>query len=63
MAAIDLDKDFEKNQARVDVDAASTTKSEVFSLSLVDPALDSKMHLVNNAIDEIGFTRYHAKLL
>ncbi|KAI5789697.1 membrane transporter [Peziza echinospora] len=27
-----------------------------------DPALRMKMHLVNNAIDEIGFTPYHWKL-
>ncbi|KAG4435443.1 hypothetical protein IFR05_009085 [Cadophora sp. M221] len=28
----------------------------------VDPALDAKMHIVNNAIDEIGWTPYHWKL-
>lgn len=35
---------------------------EVFSLQSVDPALNSKMHLVNDAIDEIGLTPYHWKL-
>ncbi|KIH86469.1 MFS transporter [Sporothrix brasiliensis 5110] len=28
----------------------------------VDPALNQKMHLVNNAIDDIGWTPYHWKL-
>ncbi|KAI0479117.1 MFS general substrate transporter [Xylariaceae sp. FL0804] len=28
----------------------------------LDPALNAKMHLVNNAIDEIGWTPYHWKL-
>lgn len=28
----------------------------------LDPALNAKMHLVNNAIDEIGLTPYHIKL-
>lgn len=28
----------------------------------LDPALNAKMHLVNNAIDEIGWTNYHWKL-
>lgn len=32
----------------VNSDTDSTIRSEVFSLSSVDPALDSKMHLVNN---------------
>ncbi|KAK4176185.1 major facilitator superfamily domain-containing protein [Triangularia setosa] len=28
----------------------------------LDPAMNAKMHLVNNAIDEIGWTFYHTKL-
>ncbi|MCJ1354230.1 MAG: hypothetical protein MMC33_004217 [Icmadophila ericetorum] len=40
----------------------SSGKGEVFSLQSIDPALNSKMHLVNNAIDEIGWTGYHYKL-
>lgn len=43
-------------------DASSSIRGEVFSLASVDPALNSKMHLVNNAIDEIGLTPYHWKL-
>ncbi|EIM79881.1 membrane transporter [Stereum hirsutum FP-91666 SS1] len=51
---------------KVDVsdDTSSTTagRGEVLSLEDVDPALDAKMHLVNNVIDEIGWTPYHVKL-
>ncbi|KAI1136793.1 MFS general substrate transporter [Hypoxylon sp. FL0543] len=35
---------------------------EVLALQDLDPALNAKMHLVNNAIDEIGWTNYHWKL-
>ncbi|KAM4059277.1 major facilitator superfamily protein [Hirsutella rhossiliensis] len=35
---------------------------DVLSLGDVDPALDKKMRLVNDAIDEIGWTPYHLKL-
>ena len=40
----------------------SVQKGDLLSLEHVDPALNAKMHLVNNAIDEIGFTRYQWKL-
>lgn len=40
----------------------SIQKGDLLSLEHVDPALNAKMHLVNNAIDEIGFTRYQLKL-
>ncbi|KAK3723641.1 Filamentous Growth Regulator, partial [Vermiconidia calcicola] len=40
----------------------SIRKGDLLSLEHVDPALNAKMHLVNNAIDEIGFTSYHWKL-
>lgn len=33
-------------------------KNDLLSLEHVDPVLNLKMHLVNNAIDEIGFTWY-----
>ncbi|KAF8863915.1 MFS general substrate transporter [Acephala macrosclerotiorum] len=36
--------------------------SDILALQDVDPALNAKMHLVNNAIDEIGWTNYHWKL-
>ncbi|KAF7975460.1 hypothetical protein HWV62_9479 [Athelia sp. TMB] len=32
------------------------------STQLIDPALNAKMFIVNNAIDEIGWTNYHWKL-
>ncbi|KAK5997347.1 MFS siderochrome iron transporter 1 [Cladobotryum mycophilum] len=35
---------------------------DVLALQDLDPALNMKMHLVNNAIDEIGWTPYHLKL-
>ncbi|RMD42880.1 hypothetical protein DV735_g2245, partial [Chaetothyriales sp. CBS 134920] len=38
------------------------SSAEVLALKDVDPALDEKMHLVNNALDEMGWTNYHLKL-
>ncbi|KAG6009811.1 hypothetical protein E4U21_001241 [Claviceps maximensis] len=35
---------------------------DILALQDVDPALNRKMHLVNDAIDEIGWTPYHLKL-
>ncbi|KOS22352.1 putative MFS-type transporter [Escovopsis weberi] len=35
---------------------------DVLAMQDLDPALNQKMHLVNNAIDEIGWTPYHTKL-
>ncbi|KAI5925975.1 MFS general substrate transporter [Camillea tinctor] len=35
---------------------------DVLGLQNLDPALNAKMRLVNNAIDEIGWTNYHWKL-
>ncbi|QUC16201.1 uncharacterized protein UV8b_00442 [Ustilaginoidea virens] len=35
---------------------------DILALQDLDPALNRKMHLVNNAIDEIGWTPYHLKL-
>lgn len=43
-------------------DEISLQKGDLLNLESVDPVLNAKMHLVNNAIDEIGFTPYHAKL-
>ena len=43
-------------------DDESVHKGDLLSLEAVDPVLNAKMHLVNNAIDEIGFTPYHWKL-
>lgn len=44
-------------------DGSSSLKGEdILALQDLDPALNSKMHLVNNAIDEIGWTPYHSKL-
>ncbi|OAL05678.1 membrane transporter [Phaeosphaeriaceae sp. SRC1lsM3a] len=35
---------------------------DILRLEHTDPVLNAKMHLVNNAIDEIGFTTHHWKL-
>jgi hypothetical protein len=43
-------------------EAASLGKGDVLQSEHTDPVLSAKMHLVNNAIDEIGFTRYQWKL-
>ncbi len=40
----------------------SVQKGDLLSLEHVDPVLNAKMHLVNDAIDEIGFTTYQMKL-
>ncbi|PNS20636.1 hypothetical protein CAC42_363 [Sphaceloma murrayae] len=37
-------------------------KQDLLSLEHTDPVLNAKMNLINNAIDEIGFTPYHWKL-
>jgi hypothetical protein len=42
--------------------APSIEKGDILSSEHVDPVLSAKMHLVNNAIDEIGFTTYQVKL-
>ncbi|KAF2709739.1 membrane transporter [Pleomassaria siparia CBS 279.74] len=45
-----------------DVDWLSFGKGDILQLEHVNPVLNAKMHLVNNAIDEIGFTTYQWKL-
>ncbi|KAK9770684.1 hypothetical protein SCAR479_12669 [Seiridium cardinale] len=41
---------------------AQAGSEDILALQDLDPALNMKMHLVNNAIDEIGWTPYHWKL-
>ncbi|KAF2716558.1 MFS general substrate transporter [Polychaeton citri CBS 116435] len=43
-------------------DSISVQKGDLLSLEDVDPVLNAKMKLVNDAIDEIGMTRYQWKL-
>ncbi|GAM89495.1 hypothetical protein ANO11243_075340 [Dothideomycetidae sp. 11243] len=43
-------------------DDVSIRKHDLLSLEHTDPVLNAKMNLINNAIDEIGFTPYHVKL-
>jgi hypothetical protein len=42
--------------------SAALHQRDILQLEGVDPVKEAKMHLVNNAIDKIGFTPYHAKL-
>ncbi|KAK4979670.1 hypothetical protein LTR28_003315 [Elasticomyces elasticus] len=51
--------DMEAQSPRCDL---SSEKGDLLGLEHTDPVLNAKMHLVNNAIDEIGFTGYQAKL-
>jgi len=57
-------KDLESSahQQIFDDDVSSLGKSDILSREHLDPVLNAKMHLVNNAIDQIGFTPYHWKL-
>ena len=43
-------------------DIHSVQKGDLLDLESIDPVLNAKMRLVNDAIDEIGFTGYQAKL-
>lgn len=45
-----------------DSDDFSVGKGDILGLEHTDPVLNAKMHLVNNAIDEIGMTWYQWKL-
>ncbi|KAK4155257.1 major facilitator superfamily domain-containing protein [Chaetomidium leptoderma] len=57
------DKDAEGNiSERSSADAGSVKIKDVLAQQDLDPALSRKMHLVNNAIDELGWTPYHTKL-
>ncbi|KZV97996.1 membrane transporter [Exidia glandulosa HHB12029] len=42
--------------------STTTTALDILSMEHTDPVLDAKMRLVNNAIDEIGFTAYQWKM-
>ena len=54
----------EPSHSRIDDvdDDSSLRKGDLLDLESVDPVLNAKMRLVNDAIDEIGFTKYQAKL-
>lgn len=58
--AIEVKADYEGGYTSDDT--SSIGKSDILSREGVDPVLSAKMHLVNNAIDEIGFTGYHWRL-
>jgi hypothetical protein len=45
-----------------DGESVALYDGDMLQLGGVDPVKEAKMQLVNNAIDEIGFTPYHAKL-
>jgi len=50
------------NNTSYDDESSSLGKGDILGAEHVDLVLDATMHLVNNAIDEIGFTGYHRKL-
>lgn len=50
-------EDVEQQSSHVSVE-----KNDLLQQEHTDPVLNAKMHLVNNAIDEIGFTGYQWKL-
>ena len=50
------------NNIRDGADDISLDKGDILQLESTDPVLNAKMHLLNNAIDEIGFTPYQWKL-
>ncbi|KJK77237.1 hypothetical protein H634G_06975, partial [Metarhizium anisopliae BRIP 53293] len=43
-------------------DKPNAPAEDILALQDLDPGMDKKMHLVNNALDEIGWTNYHWKL-
>jgi hypothetical protein len=45
-----------ENQHHLGDEVSSIGKGDILQLEHTDPVLNAKMHLVNNAIDEIGFT-------
>jgi hypothetical protein len=59
-----VSKDVEATSHPTDVydDTSTLGKGDILALEHVDPVLNAKMRLVNNAIDEIGFTAYHWNL-
>lgn len=66
-AAAALEKPrLEDEKVLTDIHAAESSPpdsgEDVLALQDLDSALNMKMHLVNNAIDEIGWTGYHWKL-
>ncbi|KAI0163275.1 major facilitator superfamily domain-containing protein [Pestalotiopsis sp. NC0098] len=61
-AALDLGS-AEKGEPRApSEDVAAGQSEDILGLQDLDVALNTKMHLVNDAIDEIGWTPYHWKL-
>ncbi|KAK3320507.1 major facilitator superfamily domain-containing protein [Cercophora scortea] len=58
-------KEMELREDRSDSPAADSgclNGEDILALQDLDPAMNRKMHLVNDAIDEIGWTPYHTKL-
>ena len=54
--------DAEKNAKLHDDIGVETRSARSDLFSTTDPALDRKMHLINDALDEIGMTGYQWKL-
>ncbi|KAJ5884330.1 membrane transporter [Penicillium tannophilum] len=54
--------DAEPSKSIMDSGSTQIGLGDLMALDGVDQALNAKMNLVNDAIDTIGFTRYHTKL-
>ncbi|KAK6369590.1 Filamentous Growth Regulator [Exophiala oligosperma] len=54
--------DAEMSPIKSSIKASEVDVGELISYDDIDPALEAKMHLVNNAINQLGFTTYHWKL-
>ncbi|KKO97689.1 hypothetical protein THAR02_10202 [Trichoderma harzianum] len=59
---IEVGRDVEREYPQDEKPDLSGGAEEVVGMQELDPALDRKMHLVNNALDQIGWTNYHLKL-
>ncbi|KAL7935125.1 major facilitator superfamily domain-containing protein [Trichoderma chlorosporum] len=59
---IEVGRDVEREYQQDEKPDFSGGAEEVIGMQELDPALDRKMHLVNNALDQIGWTNYHLKL-
>ncbi|KAL6867095.1 MFS general substrate transporter [Trichoderma novae-zelandiae] len=59
---IEVSRDVERDFQQDEKPDFSGGAEEVVGMQELDPAMDKKMHLVNNALDEIGWTNYHLKL-
>ncbi|KAL4895475.1 major facilitator superfamily domain-containing protein [Aspergillus ambiguus] len=56
------DEESARTQASASINTDSYSDEDILGDLATDPVLNRKMHLVNNALDHIGWTPYHWKL-